>query len=636
MLRFWEIGLSRPKPSGRNMSIAHAQTQRFRRFLRVASLFCFCVLPLLSGAADRGFGVVAAPDGNTPVGEQHLFVIGIDRYEHWTPLNGAVTEVKRLREVLLRRYLFSEEHTVPLLNDAATKGNIVKQFRDYKASLSPHDSLLVVYCGHGYLDQDSKVGYWVPVDGGRDRDTKDRWLPNAVLRGFLSRMRSRHVLVVADSCFSGDLLDTNRSAPDEITVEYYRKAYQRISRQVMTSGASEAVRDASAFGDALFRELDGNVEPWIDPHRLFGRVRLAVSGQTPLLGALNTSGHQAGAAFLFFLRPEAAHIPSPTFGEVTPIVTTGQLLLSCRVSGTLLIDGKKLGRVESGKRYQLKDVTSGQRQVRVACADGVEWNALVNVPVDGTVEAEAAVPRKDPAPKSRPPSRPPSGPAGPQLAQDWTVPDLGMAFVWIAQLKMWVGKYEVTNGEYRVFKPGHDSKDYKEHSLNGERQPVVYVNFDDACDYAKWLTDRERAAGRLPDELRFRLPTKDEWLAFAQCGDGREYPWGGEYPPRSGQAGNYSGQESAYKGKIDGYTDGHAVACDVSESWKNPWGLYGVGGNVWECCAKQADIKQPFGAWRGASWYCDFGVSLRCSYRFLGIGGSCRDVNYGFRLVLSR
>jgi formylglycine-generating enzyme required for sulfatase activity len=56
----------------------------------------------------------------------------------------------------------------------------------------------------------------------------------------------------------------------------------------------------------------------------------------------------------------------------------------------------------------------------------------------------------------------------PAIGQAWTVPDLGLEFVWIPALNCWVGKYEVTNGEYRQFVPGHDSKDFEGHSLNGD------------------------------------------------------------------------------------------------------------------------------------------------------------------------
>ena len=228
------------------------------------------------------------------------------------------------------------------------------------------------------------------------------------------------------------------------------------------------------------------------------------------------------------------------------------------------------------------------------------------------------------------------GNAGPVVGKSWTSPSTGMEFVWIEKLGMWVGKYEVTNGEYRKKDRDHSSKEYKGHSLNGDRQPVVYVNFDvDAKAYAAWLTERDRAAGRLPTEYHYRLPSEQEWLTFAQCGRGWEYPWGDNWPPRSGQAGNYDDETVFDSGRVDGgYRDGHAVTCDVAKSWANPWGLYGVGGNVWEACAKDS-VGGSFGAWRGGSWNYRNRDILRCSYR-LSRGGSYRDYVGGFRLVLSR
>jgi formylglycine-generating enzyme required for sulfatase activity len=220
---------------------------------------------------------------------------------------------------------------------------------------------------------------------------------------------------------------------------------------------------------------------------------------------------------------------------------------------------------------------------------------------------------------------------GPVAGQNWTSPATGMEFVWVPKLNCWVGKYEVTNGEYRKKERGHNSKDYNGHDLNGNRQPVVYVNFDEAQAYAKWLTEQDRG---VLGGARYRLPTRDEFTSFAQCGDGREYPWGKDWPPRSGQAGNYHGQEGAGSwSKIDGYRDGYPVTCDIEKSWKNPWGLYGVGGNVWECTSKSPG--GDFDAWRGASWRDGVQGSLRCGLRG-GYGASGRGNSLGFRLLLFR
>ncbi len=128
-------------------------------------------------------------------------------------------------------------------------------------------------------------------------------------------------------------------------------------------------------------------------------------------------------------------------------------------------------------------------------------------------------------------------------------------------------------------------------------------------------------------------------MTFAQCGDGREYPWGDNWPPVSGQAGNYrdetySSAFGGWSGYISGYNDGFAVTAPVDELWVNPWGLAGVGGNVWEMCARH-NTGFSFGAWRGAGWERHLQSWLRCSDRIVN-DGSHRYYGTGFRLVLSR
>lgn len=176
-----------------------------------------------------------------------------------------------------------------------------------------------------------------------------------------------------------------------------------------------------------------------------------------------------------------------------------------------------------------------------------------------------------------------------------STPAARMEFVWVPALKIWVGKYEVTNGEYRKKEAEHDSKEYQGIGLNGDRQLVVYINFDDAKAYAAWLTQCEQAQ---LDGMRYRVIAEQEWQTAAQCGDGREYPWGAGIPPKYG---NYHGAEGPGSwGKIDGYNDGFAVTCPVEKSGKNDWGIYGLGCNVWECCA--ADLfGGAFGGYGGGA-----------------------------------
>jgi formylglycine-generating enzyme required for sulfatase activity len=216
-----------------------------------------------------------------------------------------------------------------------------------------------------------------------------------------------------------------------------------------------------------------------------------------------------------------------------------------------------------------------------------------------------------------------------------TTLDLGgevkMEFVWIEALKGWVGKYEVTNQEYRRFKKDHDSGTFENQSLNDDRQPVVNVSYNEAVEFAGWVN--RQTGSSMPSGYRARLPDGKEWFTFAQCGDGRTYPWGNDWPPKYGNYADATAKRS-FSGwsVIDGYDDGSAVSCAVEKSGVNDWGLYGVGGNVWEWTSEEeGSDRVP----RGASWRSNIQDYLRCGFR-RRYDPADRDCNYGFRLVVLR
>lgn len=210
--------------------------------------------------------------------------------------------------------------------------------------------------------------------------------------------------------------------------------------------------------------------------------------------------------------------------------------------------------------------------------------------------------------------------------------DLGdgveMEMVWVEALKGWVGKYEVTNQEYRKFNPKHTSQQYKGLTLNEDRQPAVEVSYDRAVEFCKWVDQK----AKVPQGYHVRLPNGQEWLTYAQCGDGREYPWGNEWPPKYG---NYQGQEGLGPVKIAGYNDGHPVSCVVELSGKNDWGLYGVGGNVFEWTSEPYESGKDWRVIRDASWLNPDPKYLRCSHRR---GRRPWDGSHkvGFRVVVLR
>ncbi len=145
---------------------------------------------------------------------------------------------------------------------------------------------------------------------------------------------------------------------------------------------------------------------------------------------------------------------------------------------------------------------------------------------------------------------------------------------------LWVGKYEVTNEEFRRFHPDHNSGTYEKHSLNGARQPAVHVSWEDAKSFAQWLTEQNGG------QYRFRLPTEAEWEYVARAGTRTARYWGDD----PGRACEYENLADWSAQKLWGWQDvhpcddGYAATAPVGSFQPNAFGLYDMLGNVSEWC----------------------------------------------------
>ncbi len=212
-----------------------------------------------------------------------------------------------------------------------------------------------------------------------------------------------------------------------------------------------------------------------------------------------------------------------------------------------------------------------------------------------------------------------------------------LPFVWLAPMKMWAGKHEVSNGQFRRYDVGHDSTNVLGRDLDGDLQPAAHVSWDDARNYCGWLN---RHHGRLlPGGFVFRLPAVREWETYAACGEPRVYPWGSRWPPPAYV--NVRGTEGSgflyalfqREKFIRGHADPYIVTAPVTKSGVNRWGLYGVGGNVWEWCDDWADADRVTRAIRGGAWNNEQEHTLRIAHR-AGAPPDKGNECIGFRVVI--
>ncbi len=135
----------------------------------------------------------------------------------------------------------------------------------------------------------------------------------------------------------------------------------------------------------------------------------------------------------------------------------------------------------------------------------------------------------------------------------------------------YIDKYETTNEEYYAFTmaTGHPPppswpKDGKP-PKGRERHPVVLVTWEDAAKYAAW-------AGK-------RLPTAEEWEAAARGPGPAPYvfPWGNSFTEKENEF-----LCNCYEYWQINRLAGTTTPVDQPPNAPSPFGVYGMGGNVWE------------------------------------------------------
>ncbi len=214
-----------------------------------------------------------------------------------------------------------------------------------------------------------------------------------------------------------------------------------------------------------------------------------------------------------------------------------------------------------------------------------------------------------------------------------------------------IGKYEVTFDEYDAFALATKRPPPDDEGWGRGRRPAINVSWQDAVDYAAWLSEQTG--------LKYRLPTEAEWEYAVRAGTSGVRYWSDEKHKEKEPACQYANvldekskslvikkysSASDWKGFNCG--DNYPFTAPVGEFKPNQWGLHDMMGNVWEwnrdCfvdtyegapvngSAREKD-KCKYRVLRGGSWDSN-PQRLRSAYRNWS-SPAYRNINIGFRLA---
>jgi len=233
------------------------------------------------------------------VGKFYALIIGNNEYQDLEilSLDEPVSDASKLFDVLTTRYTFEKSNVTFLKN--ATYVQMIQAFDDLSNKITKNDNLLVFYAGHGWWNEIKSLGFWLPVDAKKTNTAY--WIPNSRISDYMSSIKSKHTLLIADACFSGSIFKTRGLIDAKPSIN---KLYELPSKKAMTSGTLKEVPDKSVFLQYLVQRLNENTEKYISSDILFSSFREAVLNNSPTepqYGTIQNAGDEGGE-FIFILR----------------------------------------------------------------------------------------------------------------------------------------------------------------------------------------------------------------------------------------------------------------------------------------------------------------------------------------------
>ena len=448
------------------------------------------------------------------INRSYAVVVGINKFVNYDPLPTEQDPI-RIKNYLMNEAGFDRVHVLTGLN--VTRERLGSIMHDMRKHVKTNDRFLLYWQGHGEtLQGDSgNVGY-LPLTKSKMRQPHTM-IPMRQLEEWNSWIPARHSLYLLDACFSG--LAGVAVQGNELTDETLKQLSKK-GRHIISAGkANEQTFAHEGLGGSVFTTavLDG------------------LRGSADAENGFSKDGVVSIAELSFYIRKRIneERIRYKWHKPITPQVTRlpskedGSFFFFTKEYQSLSQQGGQIIKDESGVTVQ---GMSGGSDIRLA-----HNMVLKSIPA-GRFQMGSNIGTTDEKP-----------------VHTVTIPK-----------PFYISSTEVTFSQYDAYADLARKPKPKDQGWGRKNRPVINVSWNDAQEYAGWLSDTNEYG------LQCRLPSEAEWEYVARGGSSSKYFWG-----------DLVGKNNANCDGCGSQWDKKSTA-PVGSFSANRFGVYDMSGNTWE------------------------------------------------------